>query len=117
MGLAKDVDFTLAFANGSGTLQIDVSGWDYFVVQMITPGASTTFKGTNDGGAVTGLAQGNQISATNWSAIQGTDLSTGTAATSTAASSIYKFPVSTRYFQLSNASTMAKLIIYFYKIQ
>lgn len=115
MGLAKDLDFTALFTANSGVLQIDVSGWDYFIVQMITPGGATTFKATNDGGAVSGLTQGNQISATNWYAVQGVDLGTGTAATTTSSTSMYKFTGVGRYFQLSG-STAAKITIYFYKI-
>lgn len=114
MGLAKHLDVTTDF-NTNGLVNLDVSGWDNIVVQFVTPAAAVTFKSTNDGGAVQGVSDGNAKSALNFTVIQGTDIATGTAATTTSTSSTYKFALGGKYFQLSG-TTAAKILVMFYKI-
>lgn len=114
MALSKTQEFTTEF-NATGKLNLDVSGWDSIVVQFVTPAAAVTFNGTNDGGAQTGITDGNAKSATGWTVIQGVDIATGTAATTTSTSSTYKFTAFPRFIQLSG-TTAAKIIVEFNKI-
>src|ERR1700742_5210449 len=101
--IAKHQDFTNQFNLGvganTGLLQIDASGWDYVIVHFINMTGSTTFQGSNDGGAITGDTEGNAISATNWVSIQGINATTGAAGTSAASNTIYKFSSVARYLQ------------------
>ncbi len=109
-------DFTDKF-NANSAVNLDISGWDYVVVQFVTPTGTVTFNSTNDGGAVTGSADPNPESATNWVAVQGKNLNTGSGATTVAASSIFQFSYIGRFLQLTGtAITVTKLIISFNKI-
>ncbi len=118
--ISNVVDYTTDFNNqvASG-FNLDVSDWDYVVVQMILTAGTITFSSTNDSGAVTGGTDGSPSSAQNWVAVLGTNLNTGTTATSTAASnSLFKFNIIGRYLQLSGAAGAAtKVLIYYAKIK
>jgi hypothetical protein len=105
-------DLSLQF-NANGKVQIDTSGYDYVLVQIVTPSGTISFASTNDGGAITGATDGNATSALNFVACQGTNQTNGTAETSTAsANSIHKFQVVGRFLQISGGagSTIAKLL-------
>lgn len=119
--IAKHIDKTNEFnqgtANTAGALILDVSGWDYVIVHLINMAATVNFFGSNDGGAVQAETEGNPVSATNFVAIQGTNLGTGTAGTSGATNTIYKFSSVARYLQLvGTASASCKVLVYFAKI-
>lgn len=112
--ISTSIDATLQF-NSKGIYNLDLMGWDYAVVQLVTPAATVTFNGTNDAGAIQGVSDGNQDSAINWTTVQLTNLSTGTAATSSSAAGNFKYANGTRFLQLSG-TTAAKVIIYLSKI-
>lgn len=114
MAVSQIMDVTSQF-NANGLVNIDVSGMDTIVVQLETPAAAVSFKHTNDQGAITGATDGNALSANNFIAVQGVDLSTGTPATSSNASSLYRFGVIGKIFQLSG-TTAAKILIHLSKI-
>lgn len=105
-------------AGGTSLQNIDLSGWDYCVVQLVSPSAAINFLSSNDDGSVTGSVQGGPLTAVNFTAVQGTNLSTGVAATSGAASGLWKFNVVGRFLQLSGTSvTATKVLVYLAKIQ
>lgn len=116
MALANQQDFTLEF-NKTGILNIDVSGWDSFSVQIINPSAALSFNTTNDGGAVQGEKNGSPQNATNWVVLEGINVTTG-AATSTVAQStggLFKFRDFGKYFQLTageNAPATANAVLF-----
>lgn len=112
------VDFSNEFAAGSGNLNIDVTGWDWVTVQIVSPSSAVGFKTTNDDGSVSGAVSGNAKAATNWVACQGIDLSSGSGVTTTATSTInVRFPVIGRFLQLSSSgATATKVLIYYSKI-
>lgn len=114
MAVSQIIDVTTQF-NANGLANIDVSGNDWIVVEITTPAAAVSFKHTNDAGAITGATEGNALSAANFLAVQGTDLSSGSAATSTAVSSIYRFGVIGKFFQLSG-TTAGKILVHLSKI-
>ena len=116
MGLSKKLDLTTAF-NASGFVNIDVGLWDKVDLQVVTPTGAITFNGTNDGGEITGITDGNALSAKNWNVVQGTNLATGSAATSTNASSTYQFSVTTKFLQFTSAgATVTEMLVWMYKI-
>ena len=117
MAVSQFVDFSTDFAAGSGVLNIDVTGWDWVTVQIVGPSAAISFKTSNDGGNVAGAVSGSAKSALNFLTCQGTDLSSGSGVTSTAASANIRFAVIGRYLQLtSSAATAQKVLVYYSKI-
>lgn len=110
------LDVTSDFNISSSYIQ-DLSNWDYAVVQIISPSGAVSFKTTNDSGYVTGTLPPSPVVPANWLAVQGVDLATGTAATSTSTSTNYKFGVIGKYLQLTGTSvTATKVIISLNKI-
>jgi hypothetical protein len=108
---------TTAFNNNNGVVNIDVGSWDYVDMQVVTPSGAITFNGTNDGGEITGVTDGNALSAKNWNNVLGKNLATGSTATSTNASSTYQFAVTTKFLQFtSSGATVAELLVWMYKI-
>jgi|ERR1700677_412471 len=119
--IAKHVDFTNQFNLGIGTntglLQIDTSGFDFVIVHFVNLAGAITFSGSNDGGGITGEAQDNATSATNWVSVQGVNATTGASGTTAATNTIYKFSSVARYLQFDGtASTTCKILVYFAKI-
>jgi hypothetical protein len=115
MALTRLLDLTTLY-NAANPQNIDVSGWDYVVVQLVSPTGAITFNATNDGGAIEGSTDGNAISAANWVAVQGTNLNTGTSVTSLAASGIVRFAVVGKFMQFSGNVTVTKLLVNLFKI-
>lgn len=111
-------DFTAQYADDK-TINLDVSGWDYIVVQFESVAvAAVNFNTTNDSGAVQGISDGNANTATGWQPVQGINVATGTGATSAAVgSSIWRFQYIGRFLQLTSGSgTISKLLVSFNKI-
>lgn len=110
------LDLTSQF-NADAKVQIDVSEWDYVVAHFVSPTGTVTFKGSNDGGAIAGVSEGDANSATNWVAINGLNLATNSSATSIAATSLFKFNVVGKFIQFESvANTVTKLLIQLSKI-
>lgn len=104
-------------AGGTSLQNIDLSGWDYCVVQLVGPSGSINFLSSNDDGSITGSVQGGPLTATNFTAVQGTNLATGAAATSGAVAGLWKFNVIGRFLQLSGTSvTATKILVFLTKI-
>jgi len=100
-------------------LKIDTGGFDYAVVQFVSPTDAILFKHTNDSGAIEGVSDGSAISSTNALAVQGINLATGAAATSTNASSLFRFQSYGRYLWLdgsASGASVTKLLVRLYKI-
>lgn len=118
MAVTQVIDITKDFTNGSGICNIDLAGNDWAVLQIITNSATINFLTSNDGGAVTGGAEGNAKSAANFFAVQGTNLATGVAATTLAAGAgaNFRFPVIGRYLQLNGSGTVVKILVHLSKI-
>jgi hypothetical protein len=114
MALSTVIDVTSDF-NVAGLKNIDVSGWDWVTVQLVGPAAAVTFNGSNDDGSVTGALQGGPLQATNFTAIQGINLNTGVGATTGAVAGLWRFPVISRFLQLSG-TTATKILVYLSKI-
>jgi hypothetical protein len=115
MGLNKTVDLTLAYT-ANGFVNLDVGMWDNVEAQIVGPTGTVSFNATNDSGAITGVTDGNATSAKNFTPVQGTNIATGTASTTTAAAGTFKFPVTARFLQLTGGGPLTELLVMFYKI-
>lgn len=113
--LSNTIDATTVF-NANGIYNIDLSGWDFMVVNIITPAAAVSFNATNDANAKTGVSDGNAYTAINWQPVLLTNIATGTGVTSTAATGNFKLNVGAKFLQLSG-TTAAKIIIQLSQIQ
>jgi hypothetical protein len=115
MALATVLDISIDF-NADGIATIDLSSWDWAVVQLVSPSGTVNFLASNDDGAQTGIQQGNSSLATNFTAVQGVNLATGVGATSANASSLFRFPIVGRFLQLSGGQPASKILVYLQKI-
>lgn len=104
--------------NNNSIWQGDIGGWDYAVVQLVSPTGTFTFNSTNDSGDSTGISDGSAVSATNWIAVQGTNLNSGSAVTTLATSGMVRFQSVGQFLQISGAAgaQVTKAIIRLYKI-
>jgi hypothetical protein len=104
--------------NDNSIWQGDIGGWDYAVVQLVSPTGTFTFNSTNDSGEVQDVSDGSAISATNWIATQGTNLNSGSAVTTLAASGLVRFEKVGQFLQIAGAGAaqVTKAIIRLYKI-
>lgn len=83
-------------------IRIDAEMWQSVTIQVVgTVTGTVTISGSNDPGAVDSVSAGNAISSTNFTAIQATNLATGSAVTTIAAAGNYKITVGTRFIQIS----------------
>jgi hypothetical protein len=124
MSVQVIIDATQEYTSGleSGTpylVKLDTGGFDYAVVQFVSVGGEVQFKHTNDSGAINGVSDGSAVSSDNALALQGVNLATGATATSTLASSIFRFQSYGRFLWIdgtATSATLGKLIVRLYKI-
>jgi len=110
------LDVTSDF-NVDSKVQLDTGGFDYAVVQIVSPSGTVDFKHTNDSGDIEGVSDGSAVSAANFVTVQGTNLASGSAVSSLAASGLVRFGYIGRYLQLSGTSvTATKILVRLYKI-
>lgn len=110
------LDVTADFNAGS-SVKLDTGGFDYSIVQLVNPSGSVAFTHTNDSGDIQGVSDGSAVSATNFVAVQGTNLASGAAVTSLAASGLVRFEHYGRYLQLAGSSVTAdKVLVRLFKI-
>ncbi len=88
--ISQYLDISNDFNANSGAI-LDVGEWDYIIAQLVNPSSTVTFNTSNDGNAIQGVSDGSAASAINWSAVQGTNLATGSAASTLAATGELKF--------------------------
>lgn len=116
MSKQRVVDIT-ADLNSNSLATLDVGGWDIAEVQLVTPTGTFSFLTSNDSGAITGVSDGSNVSATNFTAVSGINLATAGAVTSLATSGIVKFLNFGQYLRVSGAgATVASASIRLYKI-
>ena len=110
------LDVTADF-NADSSVKLDTGGFDYTIVQVVNPSGTVSFTHTNDSGDIEGVSDGSAVSSTNYVALQGTNLATGTGVTSLAASGLVRFQYYGRYLQFSGTSVTAdKILVRLYKI-
>ncbi len=115
MALSTTLDLTDAF-NAASKVNIDLSGWDNFSVQIQTPSGAINFNGTDNPGAVQGVSDGSAATAINWQPIALTNTATNTTSAATSANGIFKGAALSRFLQLVGSSiTVSSMIIYLSK--
>lgn len=115
MALSNTLEVTTEFNRDNGWVA-DMSGWDYVVITLVGPSGTINLTATNDGGGINGVTEGNSLSALNFTAVQGTKLSDGSAVTVAAAGQT-KVQNQGRYLKVGGASAAAtKAIIEYNKI-
>lgn len=93
----------------SNALVLDVSGWDYVVVQFVNPSGTISITATNNGGTKLDAS-----TATDFVPVQATKLADGTAVTSVAAAGLYRVNVVGHYLKFGGASAAADAIYVMY---
>lgn len=117
MAIQQRLNIT-ADLNNNSICQLDIGGWDYAVVQLVSPTGTFTFNTTNDAGEVHAVSDGSAVSATNWIATQGTNLNSGSAVTTLATSGLVRFQGVGQFLQISGAggAQVTKAFVRLYKI-
>lgn len=116
MAIQRIIDIS-ADLNSNSLATLDVGGYDFAEVQLVTPTGTFSFLTSNDSGAVTGVSDGSNLSATNFTAVSGINLATAGAVTTLATSGIVKFPNLGQYLRVSGAgATVASASVRLYKI-
>ena len=114
--ISKFEDVTIAF-NASNAIVLDVSSFDYIVVQFVAPTGTINVQSTNDGGAVLGITSGSAALAINFTAVQATKLADGTSVTAVVAAGLYKLSVTGKYVSFGGtAAAASKVIVQFFMI-
>jgi hypothetical protein len=114
--LAQYLDLSLEL-NKNNFAIVELSNWDYCVIQVVNPSGTINLTATNDSGAVQGQTDGNYKLSTNYTTIQATKLSDGTDVTALATAGQYRVDVVGRYLKIGGASAAAtKLLIMLAKI-
>ena len=121
MALSLTLDVTEKF-NEVGYYVADASNWDYIVWQIITGDDTVTpiiFKSTNDSGAVTGVTDGNSLSATNFYTANVYDVFNNSFVTNAGVSGMYRSSYIGQFVRVDSEnvdSKLNKLIVQFHKI-
>ena len=102
MSVQKVIDIT-SDLNDNDLCTLDVGGWDNVEMQLVSPTGTFSFFTSNDSGAITGVSDGSNVSATNFTAVTGTKLADNSAVTSLAASGVVKFTNIGQYLRISGA--------------
>jgi hypothetical protein len=113
--LAQYLDVAVEYNQQEGSCTLDVSNYDYCLVQPIGQGVSTF--STIDSGAVQGFTDGNALTATNFIPVSGTLIANGTnGGTSIIDGQIMRYDLVGRYIQLSGSFPIDKLLVMLAKI-
>lgn len=108
--ISKVLDVTSDFNAASSYIQ-DLSGWDYAVVQVVSPSGAVSFTSTNDDGSVTGDLNPVPVQPANFLTVFGLNLVTNTAVTSASASALVRFNVIGRFLRLAGTSVTATKVL------
>ncbi|HEY8687746.1 MAG TPA: hypothetical protein VIM07_00815 [Chitinophagaceae bacterium] len=112
--ISQTLDLTSQYNANNGVV-VDTSGWQNITVLIDgSLSGSNNITGTSDAGAITGTSDGNPLTATNFTAIQATDLSSGAAVTSISVAGNFKIINPPKFVKIGGASaaTDGKVIIY-----
>lgn len=117
MAIQQVIDITTDL-NNNDIANLDVGGFDYAEVQLVSPTGTFSFLTSNDAGAVTGVSDGSAASATNFNALSGIKLSDASAVTTLAGSDTVKFPNMGQFLRITGAGAaqVTKAFVRLYKI-
>lgn len=110
--LTPAIDLTTQF-NSVYQIYADMSGWEKTTVQVVGPlFGRINLLGTNDSGYQQQTTQGNARLAINYTPIQGTDLSTGTAVNAIYGPGLFKIDVNAQFLKLQGSPAAAGTNVY-----
>lgn len=110
--LSRILDVTDSFNTNNG-VKLNLSEWETATFQFVTPTGTISITGSNDGNEITGSTTPSALASINYTAIQATNLATGSAVTSVAAAGLYKITVASQYIQFGGASAAAVKVLVF----
>lgn len=114
--LAQYLDLSLKL-NANNFAIVELSNWDYCVIQVVSPSGTINLTATNDSGAIQGETDGSYKLSTSYTTVQATKLSDGTAVTALATSGQYRVGVVGRYLKIGGVgASAAKLLVMLSKI-
>jgi hypothetical protein len=93
------IDLTAKY-NKNASIVEDISGYDFAVLQIVTPSATIAFNTTNDNGSTTGTMLPSPQVPANWTPVFGLNLQTNVIAINTAASGIWRFDIIGQFLQI-----------------
>jgi len=109
------MDVSVEFNRDNGWIA-DMSGWDYIVLTLVGSSGTRNITSTSDGGGITGVTDGNSLSALNFTTAQGVKTSDGSSVT-VAIDGQTKIQNQGRYLKVGGASAAAtKAIVEYFKI-
>lgn len=131
--LAQHLDLTVDFNTESyyttpegdvmvkpaGVTYVELSNYDYCLIQVILPSTSVPLQTTLDSGAVQGVTDGNVKMSLNYCDVYGVDVTSATNALVKVATgtTIVRIPVVGRYLKIGNTSiTAGKVLVTLTKI-
>ncbi len=104
MGLSRPIGDLAQEFNSLYKITLDLSNWDKTTIQVVAPITGTIFVyGSNDGGAVTGVTQGNAKLATNFNPVEVTNLATHAVVNSISAAGNYGYTVNAQFLRLQGS--------------
>jgi hypothetical protein len=106
------IDATTSF-NATNTYQIEVSGWENVIIQMVGPSGTIALQGSNDGGAQTGTIEDSPQTATNFTTIVATKMLDGTTTSNLATAGLYKLSQPCKYLKFGGAAAAATKVLVF----
>lgn len=116
MGVGRNLNYNNLTRTFNSTYQInlDMSNWDQTCIQVVGPVLGRiNLLGSNDGGGgLTTYPVDNAQLAINFSPIQATDLSTGTAVNAIYGPGLFKVPLSAQYLRLQGSPAAAGTNVY-----
>lgn len=105
-------DFAQEF-NSLYKITLDLNGWDKSTLQIESPfSGQITALATNDGGAITGVTQGNAQLAINFVPVQVKNLLTGTSSAYIYGAGLYEYDVNAQFLRLQGTPAGAGTSVY-----
>jgi len=114
MALGNAHDLTKEFKQNIYHIELDVSGWDTVTIQAIgsVAGIASIYGTINDGMPQGSLLPSNNYGASlarDWSAVQATNLATGSGVTTFSAAGMYSVPVKFPYLRIAGGGDIYAL--------
>ncbi len=101
--ISNVIDATNSF-NTTGSYYQDLSGWDFAVVQFVSPSEEISFFTSNDDGAQTGQLLPAPEVPVNWIAIPGVNLTDKSSIASISVDGLVQFAIIGKYLLLQGAN-------------
>ena len=97
----------------AGITYVELSNYDYCLVQVVSPLEPVALFTTLDSGAIQGVTDGNVKMSTNYQSVYGVDVTdaTNTLVNQAVDKAIIRFPVVGRYLKIGNTGNSAEKVL------